>query len=73
MIGALGVGLVAKGMHWYSDLPLGLALGYIFGKTAANPEGSEISEISNDGGVKVSVTPSFDAQGGSGVRFAVNF
>ena len=73
LIGALGVGLVAKGMHWYSDLPLGIALGYIFGKTVTNPEGSEISEVSNDGGVKISLTPSFDAQGGSGVRFAVNF
>jgi hypothetical protein len=73
MIGALGVGLVSKGMHWYSDLPLGIALGYIFGKTAVNPEGSDTAEDSNDNGVKVSVTPSFDAQGGSGVRLAVNF
>jgi hypothetical protein len=73
MIGALGVGLVAKGMHWYSDLPLGIALGYIFGRTAAHPDTSEISEVSNDGSVKFSLTPSFDAQGGSGVRFAVNF
>jgi hypothetical protein len=73
MIGALGVGLVSKGMHWYSDLPLGIALGYVFGKTIANPESSEIAESSNDGGIKVSLTPSFDAQGGSGVRFAVNF
>jgi membrane-associated phospholipid phosphatase len=73
MIGALGVGLVGKGMHWYSDLPLGIALGYIFGKTAANPEETEIAEASNAGGMKVSVTPSFDLQGGSGVRLAVNF
>ncbi|MCX6144824.1 MAG: phosphatase PAP2 family protein [Ignavibacteriales bacterium] len=73
LIGALGVGLVAKGMHWYSDLPLGIALGYVFGKTIANPESSEIAEVSNDGGIKVSVTPSFDPQGGSGVRLAVNF
>jgi hypothetical protein len=73
MIGALGVGLVAKGMHWYSDLPLGIALGYIFGKTAARPDGTEIAEVSDDGKVKVSVSPSFDVQGGSGVRLAVNF
>ena len=73
MIGALGVGLVAKGMHWYSDLPLGIALGYVFGRTVANPEASEISEVSNDGSVRISITPSFDAQGGSGVRLAVNF
>ena len=73
MIGALGIGLVGKGMHWFSDLPLGIALGYILGKTAVNPEETEIAEGPNNGGMKVSVTPSFDAQGGSGVRFAVNF
>jgi membrane-associated phospholipid phosphatase len=73
MIGALGVGLVAKGMHWYSDLPLGIALGYVFGKTITNPEGSVVSDETSDSKVKVIVTPSFDALGGSGVRLAVNF
>jgi len=37
-IGLVGVGLVARGYHWYSDLPLGIALGYAFGKLAVNPE-----------------------------------
>jgi len=73
LVGALGAGLVAKGMHWYSDLPLGIALGYVFGKTVAHSDTSEIPEVSDDGGVKVSLAPSFDALGGSGVRFAVNF
>lgn len=73
MVGGLGVGLVAKGMHWYSDLPLGIALGYVLGKTAAHPEAPEASDVPHDGGVKVSVTPSFDSLGGSGVRFALNF
>ena len=73
MIGALGVGLVAKGMHWYSDLPLGIAIGYLFGKTVTTPEGSDTSKASNDGGPHFMLTPSFDSQGGSGVRLAVNF
>lgn len=32
LIGLLGVSLVANDMHWYSDLPLGIAIGYTFGK-----------------------------------------
>ncbi len=29
---AIGVGMVNKGIHWYSDYPLGIAVGYTFGK-----------------------------------------
>jgi membrane-associated phospholipid phosphatase len=43
VISLVGVGLVAKGYHWYSDLPLGIALGYTFGKLVAHPERSEES------------------------------
>ncbi len=31
---ALGVGMVNNGIHWASDYPLGIALGYFFGKSA---------------------------------------
>ncbi|MBI3787701.1 MAG: phosphatase PAP2 family protein, partial [Ignavibacteriales bacterium] len=44
MVGLLGVGLVAKGMHWYSDLPLGIALGYMLVKTISTPEGIEVAK-----------------------------
>lgn len=29
---AIGIGMVNKGIHWYSDYPLGIAIGYTFGK-----------------------------------------
>lgn len=32
ILGLLGISLVAHDMHWYSDLPLGIAIGYSFGK-----------------------------------------
>lgn len=73
LVGALGVGLVAKGMHWYSDLPLGIALGYLFGKVASNPELADPARVLKDGSVQVSVIPAFDAQGGTGIRLAVAF
>lgn len=35
LLGLLGVSLVSKGMHWYSDLPLAYFLGYSFGNIIA--------------------------------------
>lgn len=31
LIGALGISLVENNMHWFSDLPLGILIGYTFG------------------------------------------
>ena len=46
MIDVCGIGLVSRGMHWYSDLPMGIFLGYTFGNLIA-PE-VKIGEHSND-------------------------
>ena len=73
LTGALGVGLVAKGMHWYSDLPVGIALGYVFGKIAAHPSVADFVKGPDEKGVEISVTPHFDGQGGGGVHFAMAF
>ncbi len=73
LIGALGVGLVAKGMHWYSDLPMGIALGYLFGKVAANPSIPHFVKGPNEKGVDISVTPLIDGQGGGGIHLAMAF
>ena len=34
-LGLLGMGLVSKGMHWYSDLPMGFFIGYSMGNIIA--------------------------------------
>jgi len=36
LICLLGISLVNHDMHWYSDLPLGIAIGYAFGKIISN-------------------------------------
>ena len=38
ILGAIGFSLVERGMHWYSDLPLGLFIGYSFGNLIAPPK-----------------------------------
>ncbi|MGE5431544.1 MAG: phosphatase PAP2 family protein [Syntrophomonadaceae bacterium] len=35
LVGGLGLGLMSRGMHWVSDLPLGILLGYAFGNIVA--------------------------------------
>jgi len=73
LIGALGVGLVSKGMHWYSDLPVGIALGYLFGKVSANPSLPDFVKRPNEKGVEFSVVPIIDSQGGGGIHLAMAF
>ncbi len=33
-LGVLGFGMINVGVHWASDYPLGIALGYLFGRSA---------------------------------------
>ena len=47
----LGISMVNTGIHWYSDYPLALVLGYTFGKLAAHPGESLASSV----GVKSTV------------------
>ena len=38
VIGSIAVGLVSTSIHWWSDIPLGMAIGYSFGMLVAHPE-----------------------------------
>ena len=71
-IGLIGVGLVARGYHWYSDLPLGVALGYAFGKLAAHPEGWGSDSGENASTPRFSITPIVTQHGG-GIGLALSF
>jgi membrane-associated phospholipid phosphatase len=72
LVGLVGLGLVHKGWHWYSDLPLGLVLGYQFGIIAAHPEGLSLGGGNEQGGTKVVVSPHARPEG-TGVRVALLF
>jgi hypothetical protein len=60
-VGAVGESLVSKGWHWYSDLPLGIALGYSFGMIAAHPEGLDVKESTE--APDLSLAPKFMSNG----------
>ncbi len=73
-LGAVGASLVSKGMHWYSDLPLGVALGYSFGSIASRSSSPGSEDVSSVDGkpYKVSLEPAFNS-GGGGLNIAVHF
>ena len=70
--GLVGIGMVNRGIHWYSDYPLGLAIGYAFGMIAAHPEGIVGGASSSENATHVSVAPSVNEKG-VGLSFAVDF
>lgn len=70
--GLVGVGMVNRGIHWYSDYPLGLAIGYAFGMIAAHPEGIFSAGPVNENAPHVSIAPVVN-ENGVGVSMAVVF
>lgn len=47
-LGVLGFGMMNVGVHWASDYPLGIAMGYVFGKSAVDlhrpPQGKKVAQ-----------------------------
>jgi hypothetical protein len=72
LVGLLGIGLVSKDMHWFSDFPLAYALGYEVGKiiTSRNSSMEERKESSNN--VSISFMPVF-LTGGGGINMLMSF
>jgi membrane-associated phospholipid phosphatase len=70
-LGVISSSLVATGIHWWSDIPLGLALGYSFGELAANPAGVRIGGSATGGNIRLSMTPVIlPAGAGAGVTLS---
>jgi hypothetical protein len=62
--------MLCNGIHWISDYPLGLFIGYYFGMVAAHPEG--LPAVERSMGMKVDLLPYF-SQTGSGLSMTVHF
>jgi membrane-associated phospholipid phosphatase len=68
----VGIGMANNGIHWYSDYPLGLFLGYTFGMLAAHPEGIDGEDPAEPGTPKVSVSPTLQPDG-AGLSLVLRF
>lgn len=72
IVGLIGIAMANTGIHWYSDYPLGLALGYTFGMLASHPEGLPDESEETDAAGGLSVSPMIDALG-NGVTITFSF
>lgn len=71
VLGAVASSLVACSVHWWSDYPLALALGYSFGQIAAHPLEMVVAERKSGSGTKISFAPAA-FPGGAGMGVAVS-
>lgn len=73
LVGLIGVSMVNTGIHWYSDYPLGLLIGYTFGMIAAHPDklGYDIAHFGKDDSHTLTVAPA-SIPGGIGVAMSLN-
>lgn len=53
VIGLVGFGLANKGMHWYSDFPLAIALGHLLGKVVAHPWTDAEDQTDDAAGIRI--------------------
>lgn len=72
LLGILGIGLVSKDMHWFSDFPLAVALGYGFGKfiTTANSSVHKVESPQSD--LNFSFFPLFNTRS-PGMNMLISF
>ena len=62
-LSALAFQMMNNGVHWASDYPLGIAMGYLYGKTALNMGVSEKEEEANKEKPHFAYYPSFTDEG----------
>jgi len=59
----IGVGMVNNGIHWYSDYPLGIFLGYSFGMIATHQELFGDSVRQKENSLSISLAPIINRRG----------
>jgi membrane-associated phospholipid phosphatase len=70
--GLLAISMVNTGIHWYSDYPLAVVLGYTFGMLAAHPEGIPDYLLGKVGN-QIQISPSIVNNGfGFGLYYSLN-
>lgn len=72
-LGAICSSLVGYGIHWWSDYPLALVLGYSFGEIAAHPIGVTVADRKDSSnGTRLSIEPVMYPDG-AGLGLALSF
>jgi membrane-associated PAP2 superfamily phosphatase len=72
LTGCIGVGMVNTGIHWYSDYPFAIAIGYAFGKLVTHRDDYLKSTSGQIGSVNYSLSPYISGMG-AGMSCNMNF
>ncbi len=72
LVGLLAVAMGNTGIHWYSDYPLAIALGYSFAMVVTRPEVPDGGSSGVEDGVKLSFAPVV-GRGRTGIGFKLSF
>jgi PAP2 superfamily len=70
--GLMAVSMVNKGVHWYSDYPLAIYLGYEFGKIVAHPEKYKSNSDASVNKVSINISP-YTNYTGTGLALLMRF
>jgi membrane-associated phospholipid phosphatase len=73
ILGVLGFAMLNNGVHWISDYPLGLAIGYTCGKIVASRGHQVIPKISSKKGATSALMPVFMGTGSLGLSYRATF
>lgn len=73
LMGLLGYAMLNNGVHWVSDYPLAIAIGYTCGKIALSHGRQVISKKLKDHGISSSLTPVYLGQGSLGLSYRMTF
>jgi membrane-associated PAP2 superfamily phosphatase len=69
---SIGVGMVNTGIHWYSDYPFGIAIGYAFGELVSHRNSFLNGTVGSSGSTAYSVMP-FINETASGLSVNLSF
>lgn len=73
LMGLLGYSMLNNGVHWISDYPLAIAIGYTCGKIALSRGRKVITKTGNYHGKSSSLMPVYFGQGNIGLSYRVTF
>lgn len=73
LMGLLGYAMLNNGVHWLSDYPLAIAIGYTCGKIVVSHGHQVIPKIGKDHGSFSALTPAYLGEGSLGISYRAVF
>lgn len=73
LMGLVSYSMLNNGVHWMSDYPLAIAIGYTCGKIVSSRGQQIIPKLSNNAGSFSSITPAYYGNGGFGLSYRATF